>query len=110
MGTFANASETIFAQDAVEHRLDGAPGDGTYPDDAGDMLSDFGGGRNLWEWRPGGPASGYYPNPTTAIREYYRHRRRCQVLWLDGHVSLIDESDGSDVPAAWYWGQPTRPI
>ncbi|MGC4033628.1 MAG: type II secretion system protein [Tepidisphaeraceae bacterium] len=106
---YKRASETIFCHDAAEHRLDGSI---TYnPDTAGDMLSSFGGtAGNLLEWRPGGEAVIRDFNAgTDGTREYYRHLGKCQVLWLDGHVSAIARSDGSDVPAAWYWGGPAKP-
>ena len=38
-------------------------------------------------------------------QEYYRHKRACNVLWLDGHVSLIHQSDGTDIPPSWYAGE-----
>lgn len=109
IGRYKNPAETIFCHDSVEQRLDGSA---TYvPDTAGNMLSSFGNpAGNLLQWRPGGEATeNYLPGSTRPVWEYYRHNRRCQVLWLDGHVSSIAYSDGSDVPAAWYWGQSTRP-
>jgi prepilin-type N-terminal cleavage/methylation domain-containing protein/prepilin-type processing-associated H-X9-DG protein len=113
LGTFQKASETIFAHDAVEHRLDGlTPADPPNVAEAGDTLSNFGFGVNLWEWRAGGTsnmADPLYRGTNGALREYYRHNRACQVLWLDGHVDSIRESDGSDVPARWYWGNDAPP-
>jgi prepilin-type processing-associated H-X9-DG protein len=110
LATFRRPSETILAQDAFEHRMEGNGLLGPYPVEAGDTLSDFGGGLNLWEWRPGGISSmANSVAPETALREYYRHRARCQVLWVDGHVSQIARSTGRDVPAAWYWGQAAKP-
>ncbi|MDB5324607.1 MAG: hypothetical protein JWM57_176 [Phycisphaerales bacterium] len=102
-------SETIFCQDAFEQRLEGNIA--CNPDEAGDMLSAFGGTSNLQEWRPGGVgAENYVPGSTAPLREYYRHGKQSQVLWVDGHVSLIAKSDGRDVPADWYWGQSARPV
>jgi prepilin-type processing-associated H-X9-DG protein len=37
--------------------------------------------------------------------EYYRHKRQSNVLWLDGHVSTIPESNGRDIPYQWYAGE-----
>jgi len=63
-------------------------------------LSSFGGPSNLMGYRA--------PWQTTAnaaaIREYYRHNKSSNVLWADGHVEGIPESDGADVPASWYRG------
>ena len=36
--------------------------------------------------------------------EYYRHKHASNVLWLDGHVSLVPESNGTDIPPSWYAG------
>ena len=36
------------------------------------------------------------------VQEYYRHRHRSNVLWLDGHVEALDESLGDDVKPEWY--------
>lgn len=33
---------------------------------------------------------------------HYRHNKSCQVLWLDTHISSINESLGADVPSRWY--------
>jgi prepilin-type processing-associated H-X9-DG protein len=36
--------------------------------------------------------------------EYYRHFKRSQVLWLDGHVEPIPLSNGTNLPFQWYAG------
>ena len=46
--------------------------------------------------------AGYSPDGT---REFYRHARRAQVLYLDGHVDRIAESLGFDVPQRYYTGK-----
>lgn len=91
------AAEVIFAQDAVEQRLES---------DEGDTLSSFGGPSNLVDWRLGANGNGFAEEyKADAVSEYYRHRRKCNVLWLDGHVSAIGESLGADVPSRWYVGK-----
>lgn len=56
---------------------------------------------NLQSYRPE-----YSPNPVTgALREFYRHYGWCNILWADGSVRAIRESNGQDVPARWYTGQ-----
>ena len=87
---FRNTSEVIFAQDSIKSQMNNFEVD---------MLSNFGEATNLTDWRPGG--DGYKATPA-GLREYYRHLRAANVLWLDGHVSSIDESKGADVPERWY--------
>ena len=36
--------------------------------------------------------------------EYYRDKENSNVLWLDGHVSLVPESQGLEIPGHWYAG------
>lgn len=81
--TWKHPSDVIVAHDAAEHRMEGN----------GDSLSAWDGTMNLGQWRPIG------------VVEYYRHNRFCNVLWLDGHVSPIKESNGRDVPKRWYLGE-----
>lgn len=93
LASFRSPSSVILVQDAVEPRME---------DQEGDSLSDYGTGSNLTHWRPPlgtSYLSGLHGNP---VAEYYRHRRRCNLLWLDGHVSDLLESSGSDVPSRWY--------
>lgn len=90
---FRRPSETIFAHDAVIPLCFNS---------YHDTLSNFDtGGNNIRDWRPGGVNNSI---KTDAVFEYYRHRKRSQVLWLDGHVSGIALSNGSDVPRRWYEG------
>jgi prepilin-type N-terminal cleavage/methylation domain-containing protein/prepilin-type processing-associated H-X9-DG protein len=101
---FKRPSELILAHDAWEHLLEGNAG--------GDWLT-----AHEAVAGPGGtvmmvPQSGNLlqymglPAPVRATMryEYYRHKRNSSVLWLDGHVSLIYESNGRDIPAQWYAG------
>lgn len=97
---FKNAAEMIIAHDAPEQLLDGN----------GDWLTDWESngsgwtrrGKNIWQWRD--PSQPWYIGGA-GVREYYRHNKWCDVLWLDGHVSGIYESLGQDVPLRWYTGQ-----
>jgi len=102
---FKNAAELIVAHDAPEQLLDGN----------GDWLTDWERvgpytfvqtGRNIWQWRD--PSLPWYIHGA-GILEYYRHSHWCNVLWLDGHVSGVLESMGSDVPLAWYTGYNMPP-
>lgn len=104
-------AEMIVIQDHFEQKLD----------NNGDMLHinpDCDENYNLWQWREKNRLT--YPD---ALIEIYRHSRTslkvtdkkpyypkgtgyCNTLWLDGHVSAIRQSDGSDVPYRWYTGGP----
>jgi len=103
LSRIARQAETIVCHDAFKPELAGSnvavP---TTPPEAGDRLSAFSGSLNLQDIRPGGAFD--LAGTGNPLREYYRHRDRCQVLWLDGHVSLINKSDGTDVLPEWYWG------
>ncbi len=105
--------EMIVIQDHFEQKLD----------NNGDMLHinpnpDYDQNNNLYQWRVEHREK--YPD---ALLEIYRHSRTsfgvnnekpyypkgtgyCNTLWLDGHVSPIRQSNGSDVPYQWYTGGP----
>ncbi len=91
------ASERILALDHLEHFLE----------NNGDMLHIRKGDRiNLPQWRQEYTNLSYntpdwYPDP---LGQIYRHARRCNLLWLDGHVSNIRESTGEDVQPYWFCG------
>jgi len=97
---FKNAAELIVAHDAPEQLLDGN----------GDWLTDWERsgnswmrrGRNIWQYRD--PTLPWYLGDQ-GIREFYRHSRYCNVLWLDGHVSAVFESLGTEHPRSWYTGE-----
>jgi prepilin-type N-terminal cleavage/methylation domain-containing protein/prepilin-type processing-associated H-X9-DG protein len=95
---FRNAAETIVAHDAWEHKLEGNAG--------GDWLMAYSigsGPGGIYLQRQSKNILQYAHIPQARV-EYYRHKRKCQVLWLDGHVSFIDESDGTDIPPHYYAG------
>lgn len=108
-------SKVIFAQDHTEQLLDSINSD-MYC--IGPEVS-----VNLTQWR------GYqrdYPNIyPAAVSDCFRHVRasylrkrphdylsvdkgRANNLWLDGHISAIDETLGEDVPVRWYTGESER--
>lgn len=91
MSRLGNSSEIIFAQDSIKPQLN---------KNQSDTLSDFGSGMNLRDWRPGTVV--YSVVADAGVGEYYRHLRRSNVLWLDGHVSPIASSTGEDVPKRFY--------
>jgi prepilin-type N-terminal cleavage/methylation domain-containing protein/prepilin-type processing-associated H-X9-DG protein len=100
---FRHASDLILCHDAWEHKLEGNAG--------GDWLM-------AYSVIDNDPAAGltlsqqpenllqYASMPYAEIMryEYYRHKRQSNVLWLDGHVSTIHQSNGRDIPYRWYAG------
>ncbi|MHC4230164.1 MAG: hypothetical protein ACYSW0_22230 [Planctomycetota bacterium] len=56
---------------------------------------------NLTQWRNGGTL-GDFPE---AVQECFRHRGASITVWLDGHVTEIEETTGEDVPTRWYTGE-----
>jgi prepilin-type N-terminal cleavage/methylation domain-containing protein/prepilin-type processing-associated H-X9-DG protein len=95
--TMPRASERILALDHLEHFLD----------NNGDMLHvREGDPENLVQWRQQYNLLSYntpdhYPDP---LGQIYRHARRCNLLWLDGHVSDVKESQGFDIEPYWFCG------
>ncbi|MBN2131461.1 MAG: prepilin-type N-terminal cleavage/methylation domain-containing protein [Sedimentisphaerales bacterium] len=91
--------ERILAMDHIEHFLEN--------NDNGDMLHIKEGQRiNLGQWRQQTTNLAYntpehYPDP---LGQIFRHGRRANLLWLDGHISNIKESRGIEVPPYWFCG------
>jgi len=93
-------AEFIVCQDHVEPRFEQDSLDMFFNDGPGTM--------NLRQYRQGGPRSKFY-------REIFRHQvryhepfrtgGRAGILWMDGHVSSINETNGDDVPKRWYTGE-----
>lgn len=97
-----DTSAFIVAHDAFEHLLEGN-GDFltniriTNPDVPSYTADSI----NITQYR-------YEPRAPIAVQEYYRHNKSCNVLWLDGHVSGVAQSDGKNIPIEWYTGFPNR--
>ena len=100
--TIYRLDEFIFCKDHVEPRPGCTTRDGFHNDDIAGAI-------NLTQYRKstGGSRWIHY-------RKIFRHNIRRQedeitggranVLWLDGHVSAIEETKGDDVPLRWYTG------
>ena len=89
---FKRHDEIILCQDHVEQLLDSVDTD---------MFCTGSKDINLSQWRF--DLIGDYPN---GIEECFRHRKASNTLWLDGHISEIEESTGEDVRNKWY--DPSR--
>ena len=93
-------SEFIFCTDHAEPRPECGTSDAFHNGDRP-------GAMNLTSHRRGGSRFRYY-------RQIFRHNiryadddrtgGRANILWLDGHVTSLEETTGDDVPSRWYTG------
>jgi prepilin-type N-terminal cleavage/methylation domain-containing protein/prepilin-type processing-associated H-X9-DG protein len=95
----SHQGQFIVSHDHVEPKVE---------QDSLDMFCNDGPGtKNLTHYRQGGQRSKFY-------RGIFRHAIRSQgefttggranILWLDSHVSSLNETTGDDVPKKWYQG------
>lgn len=99
--TFRNHHELIISHDHAEPRIE---------QDERDMFhnNDIPGAMNLTHYRQGESRAKYY-------RGIFRHSvkksdpfqtdGRANILWLDAHVSKLEETTGDNVRKRWYSGQ-----
>lgn len=93
-------SEFIFCHDHVEPRFDDGVRDMFHNEDGQNSP-------NLQHYRQGGGRSGYYRGifrHAVKLSDEFKTGGYANVLWLDGHVSRIQETLGDDVPERWYTG------
>jgi prepilin-type N-terminal cleavage/methylation domain-containing protein/prepilin-type processing-associated H-X9-DG protein len=93
----SNHAQIIVAHDHAEPKMEQGSVDMFFNDGPGT--------ENLTQYRQGGTRAKFY-------RGIFRHniRRnadfetggRANILWLDGHVSSLDETTGDNVPEKWY--------
>ena len=93
-------SEFLFCSDHAEPRPDGGTSDCFHNNNRPGAL-------NLTSYRRGG-------NRFFSYRQIFRHNvrygdddrtgGRANILWLDGHVTALEETTGDDVPLSWYTG------
>ncbi len=93
-------SEFIYCLDHAEPRPDGGTSDCLHNDNRP-------GAMNLTGYRRGG-------NRFRTYRQIFRHNiryadddrtgGRTHILWLDGHVTGLEETTGDNVPLSWYTG------
>ena len=100
-------SEFIFCTDHAEPRPECGTSDGFHNGDRPPPAT------NLTSYRRGGSRFFSY-------RQIFRHNirypdedrtgGRANILWLDGHVTALEETTGENVPSRWYTGdRPERP-
>ena len=92
-----NLSKIIFAHDHVEPKMENGSQDMFYNDGPGT--------NNLTEYREGGDRSELYRGifrHSVKYRDDFRTGGEANILWLDGHVDSLRETNGDNVPKAWY--------
>ncbi len=102
--TIYRLSEFLYASDHAEPRPDGGSDDSFHNNDVI-------GAMNLTGYRQGaGRSYSYrqifrhnvrYPDP-------YKTGGRANILWLDGHVTALEETTGDDVLLRWYTGDKPK--
>ena len=98
-------SEFLYCSDHAEPRPDGGTSDCFHNNDVP-------GAMNLTSYRPGGSRHFSY-------RQIFRHNvrypdadktgGRTNILWLDGHVTPLEETTGDDCLLRWYTGDKPEP-
>jgi prepilin-type N-terminal cleavage/methylation domain-containing protein/prepilin-type processing-associated H-X9-DG protein len=79
--SYQDPTKTIFCHDAAEQRMDGGS-------DSLSTFTDPPTGTILTQWALNGGLAPLYGNYRFEW-EWYRHSKRSQVVWVDGHVSRI---------------------
>ena len=95
-----NQAEFLFCADHAEPRPDGGSDDSFHNNDVK-------GAMNLTQYRQGGSRSYSYRQIFRHNIRYpdpYRTGGRANILWLDGHVTALEETTGDDVRLRWYTG------
>ena len=88
-------AEVIVAHDHMEPRIE----------NSNDMLFAQSNGKNLSHYREGGGRSGYYRGifrHSTNVNKDFETGGRLNCLWMDGHVSSIKETMGTEIPKRYY--------
>jgi len=100
--TIYRPDEFLYASDHAEPRPDGGTSDCFHNNDTK-------GAMNLTHYRKSEGGSRF-----RTYRQIFRHNMRyadeertggqANLLWLDGHVTALDETNGDDFPLRWYTG------
>lgn len=93
-------AEFIVAHDHAEPKIEQGSRDMFHNDGPGTM--------NLQHYRQGGGRSDFYHGifrHNIRSSEPFRTGGRANILWLDGHVTKLEETTGDDVPKRWYTGE-----
>jgi len=101
--TIRRPSEFLYCSDHAEPRPEGGTDDSFHNNDTP-------GAMNLTSYRQGGGrAFSYRQIFRHSIRhpDPYKTGGRANILWLDGHVTPLEETTGDDVRLRWYTGDPS---
>jgi len=93
-------SRFIVAHDHIEPKVEHGSRDTFHNDGPGTM--------NLRHYREGGSRARFYRDifrHNIRIYERFKTGGRANILWLDGHVSSLEETTGDNVPERWYTGK-----
>ena len=100
--TIYRLSEFLYCSDHAEPRPDGGTSDCFHNNNSP-------GGMNLTSYRKSRGGNRWY-----SYRQIFRHNvrygddertgGRTNILWLDAHVSALEETTGDNVPLSWYTG------
>jgi prepilin-type processing-associated H-X9-DG protein len=99
VSTIRHAAEFIVSHDHVEPKVEQGSVDMFYNNGPGTM--------NLTHYREGGARSRFYRGifrHNIRSNDAFKTEGRANILWLDGHVSTLQETTGDDVPKWWYDG------
>ena len=58
---------------------------------------------NMTQWRQLGPGNAWLYD--YGVEETFRHVDKCNLLWLDGHVTFViggPEDPGNNISARWF--------
>jgi prepilin-type N-terminal cleavage/methylation domain-containing protein len=97
--TLRDPGHFIIAHDHVEPKVEQGSQDMFHNDGPGTL--------NLKMYRGSGARAKYYFGifrHNVRSRDSQMTRGRANILWLDDHVSPLQETTGDDVPAKWYTG------
>ncbi len=100
MSEIKSPSFFIVSHDHLEPRIEGGPGDMFHNDETP-------GAMNLTQYRSGSRLIHYRKifRHSITINEPTRTGGRANILWLDGHVTSLDETTGDNVRKIWYEGK-----
>jgi len=95
-----NPGQFIFCHDHVEPKVDDGIEDMFHNNDRQDPT-------NLTGYRRGGFRQEYYRGifrHSIKFNDDFRTGGKANILWLDGHVTWLQETTGDDVRKKWYTG------
>lgn len=105
LSSYQDPTKTIFCHDAAEQLMDGG-------DDSLSTFTDPPSGTLLRQWGLTGGLASLYGNYAFE-NEWYRHSKRSQIVWVDGHVSRVRFTglNGGGIDYRHYTGiRPKYPV